>query len=61
MLTEKELRRYEILLESKIDVNWTRDDIQALFDEIKRRPAPVEAPPEQPSHWALRTRFVGGH
>lgn len=57
MLSDKELKRYETLLKSAVDVRWTTTDIRALLDEIHR----LKAQTQTPEHWAARTRFVGGH
>lgn len=57
MLSDKDLKHYEKLLESEVDVLWTKADIRTLLNEIKR----LRAPTEEPKHWAVRTRFVGGH
>jgi hypothetical protein len=57
MLSDKELKRYETLLKSAVDVRWTDADVRALLDEIHR----LKGQPQMPDHWAVRTRFVGGH
>jgi len=62
-MTERDLKTYETLLSSHVGVRWTNEDVQRLFDEVKRLRAIIE--PERPTalrdHWIGLTRFVGGH
>jgi hypothetical protein len=62
-MTEKDLKTYETLLKSTVTVRWTNEDVQRLYDEVRRLRAVVE--PERPTalrdHWVGTTRFVGGH
>ena len=62
-MTDRDLKTYETLLASTVTVRWTNEDVQRLFDEVKRLRAIIE--PERPTalrdHWIGITRFVGGH
>jgi len=64
-MTDKDLKRYETLLRTHVEVKWTNDDIRALLDEVRRLKALLEPTEDRPvalrDHWAQRTRFVGGH
>ena len=61
-MTDNDLKTYETLLKSTVTVRWTNEDVQRLFDEVRRLRKRVEA--ERPTalrdHWA-GPRFVGGH
>jgi len=63
-VTDKDLKRYDTLLRTHVEVRWTNDDIRALLDEVLRL-REVVATEDRPvalrDHWAQRTRFVGGH
>jgi len=62
-MTDNDLKTYETLLKSTVTVRWTNEDVQRLFDEVKRLRAFIA--PERPTalrdHWVGLTRFVGGH
>lgn len=62
-MTDKDLKMYDALLRSKVDVHWTKEEVQKLVDEVHRLRAVIE--PERPvalrDHWIGMTRFVGGH
>ena len=62
-MTDRDLKRYETLLRTHVEVRWTNEDIRTLLDEVRRLRAEVE--PERPSAlrdvWAGMPRFVGGH
>ena len=62
-MTERDLKTYETLLDSHIDVRWTKDDVRKLVNEVRRLRAEVE--PERPTAlrdlWSGLPRFVGGH
>ena len=62
-MNEKDLKTYETLLASTVGVRWTNEDVQRLFDEVKRLRAMVaaEKPTALRDHWVGLTRFVGGH
>jgi len=62
-MTDRDLKTYETLLASTVGVRWTNEDVQRLFDEVKRLRAMVatEKPTALRDHWVGLTRFVGGH
>ena len=62
-MTDRDLKTYETLLASTVGVRWTNEDVQRLFDEVKRLRAMVatEKPTALRDHWVGMTRFVGGH
>lgn len=63
-MTDKDLKRYDTLLRTHVEVRWTNDDIRALLDEVLRlreRVSTEDRPVALRDHWAQRTRFVGGH
>ncbi len=64
-MTDKDLKRYDILLRTHVEVKWTNDDLRALLDEVLRLREAVPQNEDRPvalrDHWAQRTRFVGGH
>ena len=63
-MTDKDLKRYDILLRTHVEVKWTNDDIRTLLDEVLRlreRVSTEDRPVALRDHWAQRTRFVGGH
>lgn len=62
-MTDRDLKRYETLLRTHVEVRWTNEDIRTLLDEVRRLRAEVE--PERPTAlrdlWSGLPRFVGGH
>ena len=62
-MTDRDLKTYETLLASTVGVRWTNEDVQRLFDEVKRLRSMVatEKPTALRDHWVGLTRFVGGH
>jgi hypothetical protein len=63
-MTDRDLKRYDILLRTHVEVKWTNDDIRTLLDEVLRlreRVSTEDRPVALRDHWAQRTRFVGGH
>lgn len=64
-MTDRDLKTYETLLDSHIDVRWTKDDVRKLVNEVRRLRAEVEAAGERPTAlrdlWSGLPRFVGGH
>lgn len=62
-MTDRDLKTYETLLDSHIDVRWTKDDVRKLVNEVRRLRAEVES--ERPiafrDLWSGLPRFVGGH
>ena len=62
-MTDRDLKTYETLLRSHVEVRWTKDDVQNLVNEVRRLRAELE--PERPvalrDVWAGLPRFVGGH
>lgn len=62
-MTDRDLKTYETLLRSHVEVHWTKDDVQKLVDEVRRLRA--EREPERPialrDLWSGLPRFVGGH
>lgn len=62
-MTDKDLKTYDTLLRSHIDVRWTKEDVQKLVDEVRRlhELLETERPVALRDHWVGTTRFVGGH
>jgi hypothetical protein len=63
-VTDKDLKRYDILLRTHVEVKWTNEDVKTLLDEVLRlreRVSTEDRPVALRDHWAQRTRFVGGH
>jgi hypothetical protein len=62
-MTDRDLKTYETLLASTVGVRWTNEDVQRLFDEVKRLRSMVQdaKPTALRDHWVGLTRFVGGH
>lgn len=63
-MTDKDLKRYDILLRTHVEVKWTNEDVKTLLDEVLRlreRVSTEDRPVALRDHWAQRTRFVGGH
>jgi hypothetical protein len=63
-MTDRDLKRYDILLRTHVEVKWTNDDVRTLLDEVLRlreRVSTEDRPVALRDHWAQRTRFVGGH
>jgi hypothetical protein len=62
-MNAKDLKTYETLLKSTVTVRWTNEDVQRLFDEVKRLRdiLEVEHPTALRDHWIGLPRFVGGH
>jgi hypothetical protein len=63
-VTDKDLKRYDILLRTHVEVRWTNEDVKTLLDEVLRlreRVSTEDRPVALRDHWAQRTRFVGGH
>lgn len=63
-MTDKDLKRYDILLRTHVEVRWTNEDVKTLLDEVLRlreRVSTEDRPVALRDHWAQRTRFVGGH
>lgn len=62
-MTDQDLKTYETLLKSVVTVQWTKEDVQRLFDEVKRLRASseTERPTALRDHWIGLPRFVGGH
>lgn len=62
-MTDRDLKTYDTLLRSHIDVRWTNEDVQRLVDEVRRLRdlLAIERPVALRDHWVGMTRFVGGH
>lgn len=62
-MTDRDLKTYDTLLRSHIDVRWTNEDVQRLVDEVRRLRdiLKIERPVALRDHWVGMTRFVGGH
>ena len=63
-MNDKDLKNYETLLRSSVTVRWTNEDVQRLFDEVKRLRKELdttERPTALRDRWVGITRFVGGH
>jgi hypothetical protein len=57
-MTELELKAFERLCRSKVDVTWTKADVLKLLDEVKRLRGELDR--VRTSAWS-GLRFVGGH
>jgi len=61
-MTDRDLKTYDTLLKSTVGVRWTNEDVQRLFDEVRRLQSLMHdtKPTTLRDHWA-GPRFVGGH
>jgi len=62
-MTDRDLKTYDTLLASTVDVAWGKPDVQRLIDEVKRLRHELDVarrPTTLRYHWAV-PRFVGGH
>ena len=62
-MTDRDLKTYETLLASTVDVAWGNADVQRLIVEVKRLRHELDVarrPTALRDHWA-GPRFVGGH
>ena len=62
-MNTKDLKTYETLLKSTVTVRWTNEDVQRLYDEVKRLRdlLEVEKPTALRDHWIGMPRFIGCH
>jgi len=62
-MTDRDLKTYDTLLKSTVTVRWTNEDVQRLFDEVRRLQSLMHdtKPTALRDHWVGITRFVGGH
>lgn len=62
-MTDRDLKTYETLLKSTVTVRWTNEDVQRLYNEVRRLQHDLDVarrPTALRDHWA-GPRFVGGH
>ena len=62
-MTDRDLKTYDTLLASTVDVAWGKTDVQRLIDEVRRLQHELDVaqrPTALRDYWA-GPRFVGGH